>query len=63
MCERAASPLLEDVASIGTPLEYEPATPDGEQMLDPYVVEFDGASRGNPGPAGAGALLMSPTGE
>jgi ribonuclease HI len=27
-----------------------------------FVVRFDGGARGNPGPAGAGALLMSPEG-
>ena len=26
----------------------------------PFVLEFDGASRGNPGPAGAGALIRAP---
>ena len=28
-----------------------------------YVLEFDGASRGNPGPAGAGALIRAPRGD
>jgi len=31
--------------------------PDMNRAVDAYVVEFDGASRGNPGFAGAGALL------
>lgn len=31
----------------------------GEGQL-PFVLEFDGASRGNPGPAGAGALIRAP---
>ena len=29
----------------------------GDPSVDEYVLEFDGASRGNPGVAGAGALL------
>jgi ribonuclease HI len=27
-----------------------------------YSLEFDGASKGNPGPAGAGAVLRKPDG-
>ena len=31
--------------------------PTEDRSEDEYVLEFDGASRGNPGEAGAGALL------
>src|SRR5690606_34158467 len=37
-----------------------PPTPSGLRKLRVYT---DGAARGNPGPAGAGAVLLDPSGE
>lgn len=39
-----------------------PAQPPPEQGLAPHVLHADGGSRGNPGPAGAGAALLDPEG-
>ena len=32
-------------------------------MPKPYTLHFDGASRGNPGPAGCGFVITSPSGD
>ena len=37
--------------------------PSGHRPLRTLCVFSDGASRGNPGPAGAGAVLTLPSGE
>ena len=41
-------------------LSTKAASADAPQTRRQFVLEFDGASRGNPGPAGAGALIRAP---
>lgn len=72
--ERAAA-FLESIAvfagSVSSPMEF--GLPDGDSAgggdgaapsrHDEVVIYTDGASKGNPGPAGAGGIILTPSGE
>lgn len=72
--ERAAA-FLESIAvfagSVSSPMEF--GLPDGDgagggdgsesSRHDEVVIYTDGASKGNPGPAGAGGVILTPAGE
>jgi ribonuclease HI len=66
--ERANEPTLGGKASEGQPAPSAPATPHSGssralESAPTLVLNVDGASRGNPGPAGAGGVLSTPEGE
>lgn len=74
--ERAAA-FLESIAtfagSVSTPMEFGMPGGDGGGRADSggagtstheeVVIYTDGASKGNPGPAGAGGIILTPSGE
>ncbi|MBI5521667.1 MAG: ribonuclease HI family protein [Desulfarculus sp.] len=59
--ERAAQALAPQVAAPAEPAP--PPAPKTRPAHGPLVLFADGGSRGNPGPAGAGAALMDPAGQ
>jgi ribonuclease HI len=74
--EKRAAAFLESVATfagcVSAPMEF--GLPDGDgtgrasggaaaSRHEEVVIYTDGASRGNPGPAGAGGVILTPSGE
>ena len=57
------SKLLERVADAMEQLGRQGAAPEATVALHRLRVYSDGAARGNPGPAGAGAVLVEPSGQ
>jgi ribonuclease HI len=67
--EDRAAAFLESVAqfagAVSAPMEF--GLPDGGEAAgerhEELVIYTDGASKGNPGPAGAGGVILTPSGE
>ena len=55
--------LLEKMADVAEELPRTPSVPEMPAAMQRLRVYSDGAARGNPGPAGAGAVLVEPSGQ
>lgn len=72
LSEEAARRFLESIerfaGTVGAEMEFglpdgDPSEDSGQRRGDTFVVHTDGSSLGNPGPAGAAAVILSETGE
>jgi len=55
--------LLDKMADLCDELTHAPAVREAPVVMQRVRVYSDGAARGNPGPAGAGAVLVEPSGQ